>query len=545
MKFQGVPRQVLNSVLPPAGASISVPKSATKPVSNATPRPDKQKVVAIQAPKSVAVTPASNNSSGSSRLGQALAIIADQIGLDMSELSDQSAFADLGVDSLLSLTIAGRLREELDMDIESSLFMECPTVKGFKEFFSQHLPVGNGSPDHAVISLPEVSSSTDSATQSVDSESTFSDDRSVTTVEDDDDIMTSIRLTIAGEIGISPEELTGSSDLADLGMDSLMSLTVLGKLRETLSIDLSSDLFAENTTLDAIEATLGIKPKPVEASVRSEKIRSPTERRSATNPMPVATSILLQGNPKTARKSLFLFPDGSGSSTSYAPLSRIGSDIAVYGLNCPFMKTPQDLTYSLDEITRPYLAEIRRRQPRGPYYFGGWSAGGICAYDAAQQVLKQGEEVARLIFIDSPCPIGLEKLPPRLYDFFNSISLFGTGDKAPPEWLFPHFLAFIDSLDAYKAVPFAPGKAPKTHMIWARDGVCKFPEDPRPERRPDDPREMTWLLENRTNFGPNGWDQLLGQESLVIETMSEANHFTMMEGEKAKELSEFIGRAMA
>ena|SRR5580700_393590 len=96
------------------------------------------------------------------------------------------------------------------------------------------------------------------------------------------------------------------------------------------------------------------------------------------------------------------------------------------------MKTPQDMKCSLEELTAKYLVDIRKRQPKGPYYFGGWLAGGICAYEAAQQLARSGKKVARLIFIDSPNPVGLESPPQRMYDFFESLDFLGMNGKAPP-----------------------------------------------------------------------------------------------------------------
>jgi naphtho-gamma-pyrone polyketide synthase len=87
---------------------------------------------------------------------------------------------------------------------------------------------------------------------------------------------------------------------------------------------------------------------------------------------------------------------------------------------------------SLDELTPSYLHEIRRRQSHGPYSFGGWSAGGVCAFDTARQLDREGEKVERLFLTDSLLPIGLEKLPSHLYAFFDSIGLFDKGIKAPP-----------------------------------------------------------------------------------------------------------------
>ena len=468
---------------------------------------------------------------------QAMGILAEETGVNVSELSDETDLAGLGVDSLLSLTISGRFREDLNVRVESTIFAECPNVKDLKHYFLK-----NCSP---TPSTPE-SLSEESASEALDDESITSVDS-----EEDgpiDDVITSMRLILAQELGVPVEQITDTTDLAELGMDSLMTLTVTGRMRDELNMEVAIDLFAENESMIAIANTLGITPKlakatPSGSDKESLRVQSPLK----STAKPAASSILLQGNPKTSTKTLWLFPDGSGSATSYAALSRISNDVTVYGLNCPYMKTPQDLTCSLDGITSAYLKNIRSRQPHGPYYLGGWSAGGVGAFDAAQQLMTQGEEVSRLILLDSPFPIGITKLPSRLYDFFNSVGVLGSGEQGPPDWLIGHFHALVEALSKYHAVPFAAGKAPKTHVIWATDGLCKFPDSPRPELGVEaDPPQMQWLLENRTDFGPNGWDSLLGgRKNLVIETLEGVNHFSMMQGENARSISQFIARAMA
>lgn len=468
---------------------------------------------------------------------KALAIISQEIGLNVKELKPDSKFADYGVDSLLALTIVGRIREELNEELPSSFFLENPTVADLTHCFARDSPCWSDGEESG-----EESSLTPQSTPSPMHSDAEEEDGNGS---DSDSIMNTIRETVAEEIGIPAAEIKGDSRLAELGMDSLLALTVRGRLQEQLIIDLPSDLFLGDITLDTVAEALGLASQP---AMTTPKNLSPDVNdiplRQPSKPIPKASSILLQGNPKTAQKILFLFPDGSGSATSYAQIPKVAQDIAVFGLNCPFMKCPRDMPGDLRLLTPSYLDAIRHRQAVGPYYFGGWSAGGVCAYDAAQQLILDGEQVNRLVFFDSPCPIGLGKLPPRLYDFFKEVGLFGV-DKNPPEWLLPHFLAFIDALDAYKAIPFAVNKAPKTHMLWATDGVCKHSDDPRPERHPDDPKEMYWLLENRTNFGPNGWDALLGKANLVIETVENLNHFTMMEQEGESKLVEFIRRAMS
>jgi thioesterase domain-containing protein len=43
-------------------------------------------------------------------------------------------------------------------------------------------------------------------------------------------------------------------------------------------------------------------------------------------------------------------------------------------------------------------------QPIGPYQLGGWSLGGLVAFEIAQQLHQQGQEVSNLVMIDSFAP---------------------------------------------------------------------------------------------------------------------------------------------
>ncbi|MHC5863447.1 thioesterase domain-containing protein, partial [Nostoc sp.] len=52
-----------------------------------------------------------------------------------------------------------------------------------------------------------------------------------------------------------------------------------------------------------------------------------------------------------------------------------------------------------------YIEALRRVQPKGPYFLGGWSFGGWVAFEMAQQLQKSGEEVALLAVLDTLAPI--------------------------------------------------------------------------------------------------------------------------------------------
>jgi len=125
--------------------------------------------------------------------------------------------------------------------------------------------------------------------------------------------------------------------------------------------------------------------------------------------------------------------------------------------------------------------------------------------------------------------VGLGKLPPRIYTSLESSGVFGPFEcsddsRTPADWLFQHFLVFIEALDKFKPVSFNPGKAPQALFIWVKDGVCKHPSDPRPEPQVDDPRGMIWLLKNRKDFGSNAWDEYLRQENIKTWVVRDALH---------------------
>ena len=51
-----------------------------------------------------------------------------------------------------------------------------------------------------------------------------------------------------------------------------------------------------------------------------------------------------------------------------------------------------------------YVEALREVQPEGPYHLGGWSMGGIVAFEMALQLKARGHEVATLAIIDAHAP---------------------------------------------------------------------------------------------------------------------------------------------
>ena len=549
LKFQCIPRQLLNTFLPPKGAAAVAAKTPVAAAAAATAKKSAPALQIAAAPKRLSkptVKITALPKSGPSIITRTLDIIATEVGMPQSELADAIDFASIGVDSLMSLSITGRIREELEIDVPSSLFTEQPTVGELKRFMSQF--DSSDSLDVLVESSGATTPNLDSSDTSSQSDS-FSTPTSPGSPGESEDLQAIIRGVISAEMGLEVSELLAAGDLASLGMDSLMSLTILGELREKTGLSLPADFLVDNNSLKAIEKTLHVGPvKPVPqplAIAQPTRVETPAKVSIPVNkPVRHATSVLLQGMPKVATKTFFLIPDGSGSATSYIFMPDIGKEVAVYGLNSPFMKTPEEYDCGVVGMATYFIEEIKRRQPKGPYHIGGWSAGGVISYETVRQLIEAGDQVDLLALIDTPCPLTIEPLPRSLHRWFGSIGLLGEGDgaidKLPP-WLLPHFAASVTALSTYDTKKLPPGKTPKVMAIWCEDGVCKYPDDPRPDPYPYG--HAQWLLENRSDFGPNLWDAFLEKDKIVCRQMT-GNHFSMMRAPQVDNLSKFLREAL-
>jgi len=77
----------------------------------------------------------------------------------------------------------------------------------------------------------------------------------------------------------------------------------------------------------------------------------------------------------------------------------------VYGLQAKGLDGKQSPHTRFEEMAADYIKEIRTVQPEGPYLLAGYSAGGVVAFEMAQQLHAQGQKVALLALIDSYCPV--------------------------------------------------------------------------------------------------------------------------------------------
>jgi amino acid adenylation domain-containing protein len=102
------------------------------------------------------------------------------------------------------------------------------------------------------------------------------------------------------------------------------------------------------------------------------------------------------------RRPLFLVHAIGGNVLNYKRLdAHIAADQPIYALQAAGLQDRRMDTTTIEEVAHTYLAALRSAQPEGPYYLGGFSAGGVVAYEMAQQLVRAGQNVAILLLFDS------------------------------------------------------------------------------------------------------------------------------------------------
>lgn len=116
-------------------------------------------------------------------------------------------------------------------------------------------------------------------------------------------------------------------------------------------------------------------------------------------------SSLVPIQPNGSRPPFFCVHAHGGNVLNFKDLARhLGSDQPVFGLQAKGLDGKQPRHTSVEEMAADYLKEIRELQPSGPYFLGGYCFGGKVAYEMAQQLHRQGQEVALLAMIDAFAP---------------------------------------------------------------------------------------------------------------------------------------------
>lgn len=255
----------------------------------------------------------------------------------------------------------------------------------------------------------------------------------------------------------------------------------------------------------------------------------------------IVQSVNSSESKNTKMSSLYLIHDGSGICIQYhrlRPLQR-----PVYALHDPKFLDQHDSWPDLGAMADQYATDIIQTV-RSPCILGGWSFGGVVAFEVARRLLSRGHPVVGVVLIDSPPPLNHTPLSPRIIDAV-------TGNGKPPSTATAETIHALTRRSftgcAAMLKLFRPGNlqndpwVPRLFLLRSREawrdlsspsnGSSSLPEI-----------ENAWL-QDRSNpwTAVAGWKALTGSEVSVVDIPG--NHFQAFDAENITAVSNAISHA--
>ena len=182
----------------------------------------------------------------------------------------------------------------------------------------------------------------------------------------------------------------------DLGGHSLIAVRLFALVKKAYRVDFPISVLFEAPTIARCAALIldqigdsagpnGQAPKPVAV------------QRRFTHLVPMHQGDVSQKQP------FFLVAGMFGNVLNLRHLAQLlGGDRPFYGLQALGLYGDAAPHSTLAEAATDYIAELRQVQPHGPYMLGGFSGGGLTAWEMARQLEASGEVVSVLVLLDTP-----------------------------------------------------------------------------------------------------------------------------------------------
>jgi amino acid adenylation domain-containing protein len=180
---------------------------------------------------------------------------------------------------------------------------------------------------------------------------------------------------------LSLESIGITDNFFQLGGDSLRAVRIFAEIEHTLGKRLPLATLFETPTIERV----------------AEKMWEET-RSEEWGPL---VAFQLQGE----RPPFFGIHGRDGNVLFYRKFTELlGKEQPFYGLQAQGLDGQPIARTSVEAIAAYYLEEMRKVQPHGPYLLGGYSFGGVAAYEMARRLRAAGEEVDLVALFDAPNP---------------------------------------------------------------------------------------------------------------------------------------------
>lgn len=191
----------------------------------------------------------------------------------------------------------------------------------------------------------------------------------------------------------------------DLGGHSLVAVRLFNELSDRYGADLPMSVLMQSPTVSALAELIGgDESEGADAGVESDV---ETER---TGGRPSYEYVVpMHAGPVAGETPLFVVAGMFGNVLNLSHLAHLlGEDRPFYALQARGLYGDAQPHESFVDAASDYLSEIRQIQPKGPYLLGGFSGGGLIAFEIAKQLIDEGAAIAGIVMLDTPVPRRLQ-----------------------------------------------------------------------------------------------------------------------------------------
>ena len=226
------------------------------------------------------------------------------------------------------------------------------------------------------------------------------------TIQSDNSSLSEMRNIWQEILGVGP--INSSDSFFELGGNSLLAVKLFSSLEKRFNLDLILS--------DLIQAP---DLKSFSQLFDSKKLIPMTLE------IPTLTLSLIPLRKNGTHKPIFFFHGVGGNILNYVPLTRhIDPEYPVYALQSQGIEGTVKFKTTIEEMASAYIREIRTVSPKGPYVLVGGSMGGLIAFEVAQQLLSQGDQIERLVLLDTFGPdVNIQKYDKNERSFIENISI--------------------------------------------------------------------------------------------------------------------------
>jgi amino acid adenylation domain-containing protein len=211
------------------------------------------------------------------------------------------------------------------------------------------------------------------------------------------------------------EQVGVQDNFFEVGGQSLLGIQVITKLRELLKTEVPHRVIMQAPTIEQLAIWL---------ETNQSQTTAPQQQQSPL--------VLLQ--PRGELQPVFLVHPMDGSVMCYQHLAmQFGGTRPVYGLEAPARLGLEKPFDRMETMAKYFIDHIRSVQPEGPYVIGGWSFGGIVAYEIVAQLLERKQSVRNLFMLDASAPAGERSNTDTDNPEIGLLSLASTFEKMAPD----------------------------------------------------------------------------------------------------------------